>query len=239
MRTLSLILSLFLTSACAQQGDGARGSAGEPARSNRGSSAVTVTELPATALTPGLPVVLVDDMRALGASDATVAIVEFADYQCPYCRVFHDSLLPKLRKAYIDTGKLRYFYKDLPLRQHRQAFAASVAAHCAGAQGKFWPMHEQMYANQAELGQAPFVKYAAALSLDIAQFKGCQKSAAAQRAVHRDMADARRVGVSATPTILLGRLEGNRVTVERLAPGNPAFDVVVREIEALLGKPGS
>lgn len=235
MRALLLGYLSLLVVACAQPGAGESGAPGR----QRIEAATGGARPPAALVRPSLPVVSVDDTRALGADDARVAVVEFADYQCPYCRVFHATLLPKLREAYIDTGKVRYFYLDLPLRQHRQAFAASVAARCAGQQGKFWPMHERLYVNQATLNQAPFVKLATELELDVMRFRACMGSQDAHRAVQRDMLEARRAGVTATPTVVLGRIEGNRVTVERMAPGTPAFEEMAREIEALLAKPGS
>ena len=128
MRNGLLLVSLLLLS-CAQPD----APASEPPRDREGTerNARTARE-PRPPVQLELPAVRVDEMRALGSEAATVAIVEFADYQCSYCRRFHFEMLPRLKRAYIDTGKLRYFYKDLPLRMHAQAFAASVAARCAG-----------------------------------------------------------------------------------------------------------
>lgn len=177
--------------------------------------------------------VRIDPERALGSSSATLAIVEFADYQCPYCRDFQVGTFAKLRKAYIDTGKVRYFYKDFPLRIHNQALPASVAAYCAGAQKRYWPMHDLLYQEQARLGDGLYTELAVKLALDADKFKACRRSRVAYGAVRRDLEDARRLGIRGTPSFALGRVNGNRVIVQRMATGAPTFDVFARELDAL------
>ncbi|MBI3897985.1 MAG: DsbA family protein [Gammaproteobacteria bacterium] len=175
-----------------------------------------------------------DGERSLGSPSAKLVLIEFADYQCPYCRRFHVGTLPKLQRAYIDTGVLRYFYKDLPLPMHAQAFPASVAAYCAGVQGQYWPMHEQLYEDQARLGDALFDEIARKLGLDMDRFKACrQKDSEATPVVRRDMREARTMGINATPTFVLARIEAGRVVVKRVSSGSPSFEVFAKEIEAL------
>jgi protein-disulfide isomerase len=81
---------------------------------------------------------------SLGRSDAPLTLLEFTDYQCPYCRKFQAETWPLLKKNYIDTGKLRFIVRDLPLSFHSSARPAAEAAHCAAEQGKFWEMHHAM-----------------------------------------------------------------------------------------------
>jgi protein-disulfide isomerase len=181
-----------------------------------------------------LPSLSVDPARARGSAEAQIAIVEFGDYQCPYCRSFHVGTLPKLERAYVETGKVRYFYLDFPLRTHAHAFGAAVAARCAGAQGRYWEMQDLLYAEQARLGEALYVELADELKLDAAAFRACLRSDAAARAVRRDVAEGFRIGVNATPSFLLGRIEGDRITVQRVASGAPDLDTFAREIDALL-----
>lgn len=204
----------------------------ESGRSNRGSSVVQGAEAPPV-VSPGRPVVPVDSKRGRGSGSAALALIEFADYQCPYCRSFHLGILPKLKAAYIDTGKIRYFYKDFPLPNHAHAFDAAVAAHCARTQGRYWQMQERLYAEQARLGEALYAELGEALELDMSRFNSCRGSAQARAAVKRDAYEGRRLGVRGTPSFVLGRLEGDRVVVERLATGAPAFEDFAREIEAL------
>lgn len=175
----------------------------------------------------------VDPDRALGDPKAKLAIVEFGDYQCPYCRVFHAETFRQLRSAYIDTGKVRYFHKNFPLRMHARAFGASVAAYCAGEQGRFWEMHDLLYAKQAQLGDALYIELIKKLELDATKFHTCQKSRPAQFAVRRDMEEGRIIRISGTPTFVIGHVDGDRVAVERVATGAPAFETFAAELEAM------
>lgn len=181
-----------------------------------------------------LPAVRVDPNRALGSPAATIAVVEFGDYQCPYCRGFHVGTLPKLDAAYVQTGKVRYFYKDFPLPMHKSAVPASVVAYCAGAQDRYWQMHDLLYAEQARLGESLYKELAEELKLDMTRFEACRHSRRAQVAVYRNLNDGRALGVSGTPSFVLGRVEGDHVVVQRMATGAPAFEVFARELDALL-----
>jgi protein-disulfide isomerase len=175
----------------------------------------------------------VDPDRALGDPKAKLAIVEFGDYQCPYCRVFQAGTFQQLQSAYIDTGKVRYFHKNFPLRMHAHAFDASIAAYCAGEQGHFWEMHDLLYAKQARLGEALYIELIKTLELDATKFDTCRKSRSAQVAVRRDMEEGRIIGISGTPTFVIGHVDGNRVAMERVATGAPAFETFAAELEAL------
>ena len=228
---LLLLLPLWLTAAAPMVA--AADSAQEP-RSSRGSSAVQGRPPPAIA-PRAAPAVRVDARRALGSADAPLAIVEFADYQCPYCRRFHFAMLPRLRAEFVDTGKVRYFYKDFPLPNHEHAFGASVAAHCAGEQGRYWEMVDSLYGGQARLGRELYRALALKLGLDARRFGECLGAQASQHAVRADVAEARRLGVRATPTFVIGRLRGDRVLVERMASGIPTFEQFAQELE-LLGR---
>lgn len=179
------------------------------------------------------PVVRVDPGRGLGSPDAPLALVEFADFQCPYCRRFHLELLPRLRTAFIDTGRLRYFYKDFPLPYHEHAVGAAVAARCAAGQGRYWEMVDALYAGQARLGPDLYRALAARLGLEPARFGRCLGGESAQRAVRADLAEARRLGVRATPSFVIGRLQGDRVLIERAVAGIASFELFAQEIELL------
>lgn len=221
---------ILLLSACAAPAAESTDAPRAPAHSDRSTAATRGTSSPAG----DSPLVPVSAERALGSPTAAIAIVEFGDYQCPYCRAFHAETFVKLRSAYIDTGKARYFYKDFPLmRIHAHAFGASVVAYCAGAQRHFWEMQDLLYANQARLGAALYAELADDLKLDRTQFDACRRSQAAQAAVFRDFKDGRRMRITGTPTFLLGRVDGDHVIVERVATGMPAFEVFARELDAL------
>ncbi|MFL6649145.1 MAG: DsbA family protein [Sulfurifustis sp.] len=229
-----LFLLLLLSSAVAVAEDSAPAARPNATRSNRSSSVVQGAAPPAIMRIGAEPFVRVDPDRARGDSAATVAIVEFADYQCPYCRAFHNATLPKLDAVYIKTGKVRYFYVDFPLSMHAQAFGASVAARCAAAQGQYRTMQDSLYAEQARLGDALYDELARRIGLDVESFRACRRSEATRRLVDRDVSEAHRLGIEATPSFALGRIEGDRVIVKRTAVGTPSFDVFAKEIDALL-----
>src|SRR5688572_11937738 len=111
-----------------------------------------------------------------GAPNAKVAVIEFSDYQCPFCSRYVTESLPQLAKEYIDTGKVKYVWRDLPLDFHKQAFKAAEAAHCAGEQGRFWEMHDVLFANQKNLMPEDLTRHAAGLQLDASQFQQCLSS---------------------------------------------------------------
>ena len=89
-----------------------------------------------------------DHARILGSPAATVWVVEVSDFQCPYCRQFHDESYAELKHAYVDSGKIRLAYVNFPLDSHPHAWEAAESAMCAGAQGKFWPMHDGLFETQ-------------------------------------------------------------------------------------------
>jgi protein-disulfide isomerase len=142
---------------------------------------------------------------SLGAGSAPVTIVEFSDFQCPFCQRASPTL-KRVRQTYGD--KVRLVWKDFPLTQiHPQAFKAAEAAQCAGEQGKFWEYHDRLFANQAALEPDALKKYAAEVSLDTARFGSCLDSSKFAERVRDGVAMGTRLGVSSTPTIFVnGRM---------------------------------
>ena len=142
---------------------------------------------------------------ALGRASAPVTLIEFSDFQCPFCQRVAPTL-KKLREAYGD--KVRIVWKDFPLTQiHPQAFKASEAAHCAGDQGKYWEYHDRLFANQQLLQPDDLKRHAADLGLDAAAFNGCLDNSKYGERVRDGVAQGQRLGVSSTPTVYInGRL---------------------------------
>jgi protein-disulfide isomerase len=135
-----------------------------------------------------------------GAASAPVTIVEFSDFQCPYCgRV--ESTLAKIRAAYGD--KVRLAFKNLPLSGHDNALPAHKAALAAGEQGKFWEMHDKIFANQADMSPATYERYAAELDLDVERFKRDVASKAVEQRIEADKREAVTLGVVATPSFFI------------------------------------
>jgi protein-disulfide isomerase len=196
---------------------------------------------PAPPAAPPVPArVSLDDDAALGPAGAPVAIVEFSEYQCPFCRRFHEQTLPQLKERYIDTGKVRYVFRDFPLDSiHPQAKAAAVAAHCAGKQGSYWQMHDALFTNQPRLGPPLYAELAGTLKLDARTFQACLEAKDSAKEVDDDQAYGESIGVQGTPHFFIGRLkDGQIVDVKRLSGAQPlpAFTQVIDE---LLKAPGA
>jgi len=136
-----------------------------------------------------------------GPATAGLTLVEFTDYQCPFCSRHVRETSPQIAKEFIDTGKLRYALLDFPLAMHAKAFDAAEAVRCAGDQGKFWEMHERLFGNQQAL--EPWSGHAEALGLKVPAFEECMKSDKHAEAIRADMKEAQKAGFSGTPSFLL------------------------------------
>ena len=170
----------------------------------------------------------------MGNTEARIGIVEFTDYECPFCRSFYTQVFPKLKKEYVDTGIVQFISKDLPLtRIHPQALPAALAAICAGNQGKYWEMDQALYTNQERLGTGLYSDLAGNLGLDAGKFSACLDDPAQGRKILRNVDEAQRLGINSTPSFLLGKIEGDTLQVIRLARGAPSYEVFAQEIENL------
>jgi protein-disulfide isomerase len=170
-----------------------------------------------------------------GKRDARLTLIEFSDYQCPFCQRHVQTTLPQLEKEYIATGKLRYVFRDFPLDSiHPQAPKAAEAAHCASDQGKYWEMHAKLFSSQQALESDRLAEYAEALGLKVDSFKTCLSSGKYADSVRRDRAEGEKLGMSGTPTLLLGISNGNQVKLARLIVGAQPFSVFKEEIDKLL-----
>ncbi|NOZ05600.1 MAG: thioredoxin domain-containing protein [Chloroflexi bacterium] len=167
-----------------------------------------------------------------GNVDAPVSIVEFSDYQCPFCKRFVDETLPELRKTYIDTGKVRLLFVDYPLPIHPQAPAAAQAAHCAGDQDAYWKMHDKIFADAARWTNSDDAKpilitMAGEIGLDQDALKSCLDEATHAPEIRNGMAEGQRLAVGGTPTFFIN---GHRLV------GAQPFSAFRDLIEAELSK---
>lgn len=171
---------------------------------------------------------------ALGKATAPLTMVEFTDYQCPYCRRFQAEVFPKLKHDYIDTGKLRFIARDLPLEIHAAAQPAAEAAHCAGEQGKFWEMHAALLGGARDLADGGIEARARTLGLDLPRFRTCvvQQKYAPLIAAHEREADA--VGINGTPGFVIGYAAHGVLTGQRIEGAEPyeSFDSYLRQLLA-------
>ncbi len=140
----------------------------------------------------------------LGPDDAKIVIVEFSDFQCPYCRRFHDETYQALLDAY--PGQIRFVYRNLPLTSiHPAAMPAAVASLCANDQNAYWDYHEKLFSSEA-LDEATFIQYAADLSLNVDEFTACLASGKHDEFIQTDMDFAIELGVQSTPTFFVNGL---------------------------------
>lgn len=161
-----------------------------------------------------------------GDPDAAITIYEFADYQCPACRRF-SQVLNRVKSDYIAAGQLNHVFIDFPLTEpHPNARQAAIAARCAGRQGAYWRMHNALFQRQSRWanGSDPageFIDYAEGMGLDAEAFSQCLESDSAAKAVDRARALGQRLGVAATPTVIVG---------ERVLDRAPGSSSALREL---------
>jgi len=179
--------------------------------------------------------VAIGDNPTLGKKDAPVTIIEFSDYQCPFCRQFFETTLPALKKEYIEAGKLRYVFRDLPIEQiHPLAHTAAEAARCAGDQGKYWEMHDRLFRNQQALQPEQLKAHAGRLQLDEKAFEACLEGGKHRTLVQQSSEEGISAGVRGTPSFLVGKTRPDDTIEGFLITGAPALNDFRREIERVL-----
>src|ERR1039457_6845205 len=141
----------------------------------------------------------------LGSKEAPLTIVEFTDYQCPFCQRFHTTSFVELKKNYIDTGKVRFYSRDMPLDFHPNAMRAAEAARCASEQGQFWQLRDVMGANPDKLDMDSLVADAADLKMNVKTFRTCVESEKYKNAVQTDVMEAMKIGANGTPAFVIGK----------------------------------
>jgi len=168
---------------------------------------------------------------SIGRVDAPLTLVEYTDYQCPFCRQFHIATFEEIKKNYIDTGKLRYVSRNFPLDMHENAPRAAQAALCAAEQGKFWELRHVMIVNANQLQPQNITTYATDLKLDVAKLNACVTSEKYRAEVEQNMAEGRAAGVSGTPSFVLGRTDKDAVDGVRIVGAQPyaVFDSRLKE----------
>jgi protein-disulfide isomerase len=169
--------------------------------------------------------VSVDDDASRGPKDAPITIVEFSDYQCPYCARGEESITQVLQKY---GDKVRVVYRDYPLSFHQNAEIAAIGAECAEEQGKFWEMHGAMFANQQKLAAADLVETAAGIGLNKDEFKACLDSGKYREEVQKDFKEGASYGVTGTPAFFI-----NGVMVTGAQPPEAFYKIIDRELDRL------
>lgn len=226
LRAAALIVSLGTAAACGRADAAARKStvdaAAEPGATGSATPAADVTSesagaLASAALTPAMRDSLADvammqkaDKSRLLGPESAMWVVMISDFQCPYCKQWHDSSMAKLKRDYIDPGKIRFAYMHLPLESiHPHARAQAHASLCAGVQGKFWPYADAIFDNfgtaKTMSDVSPLLsRIAKDLQLDVPAFDKCRVSAPISALVANDIAQANQAGVRSTPSFIVG-----------------------------------
>lgn len=173
-----------------------------------------------------------DRGRIQGSASATVWFVESSDFQCPYCKVWHDSTYPNIVRDYVSAGKLRMAYINYPLNIHPNSKPAAEAAMCASVQGKFWPMHDSLFATQerwASLRDASPVydSLATSLGLNMSEWRDCVSKHLSMPLIQADAERSQRAGAQSTPTFFVG---------DQVVEGAKPYSVFRDAIERALAK---
>lgn len=199
-------------------------------------------ETTAPAPAPSVVKVSVDDDPVLGQKEAPVTIIEFSDYECPFCKRHFDQTYPTLKKDYIDTGKVKLVYRDYPLPFHDpMATTEAIAANCARDQGgdsTYFKMHDTMFtkttSNGTGLSKDKLWTIAADLGLNVNDFKACVEAEKYKSEVTKDIADGSSAGVSGTPTFFIGKSGANGIIQGKMIVGAQPFTVFQSTIDDLL-----
>jgi len=184
--------------------------------------------------------VSIDGEPLKGDKNAKLTLVEFSEYQCPFCGKHYRETMPQLDKEYIQTGKVRLVFRDLPLESiHKNAFKAAEAASCAGEQGKFWEMHDRLFENQKSLEPATLTAHAQAIGLDAKKFQTCLDGGKFAAEIRKDIADANKIGISGTPTSVIGLTQANdpKIKVLRVIRGAQGYNAFKAAFDELLAEP--
>ena len=173
-----------------------------------------------------------------GESGSKFVLVEFSDFQCPFCGRYVRDTYGALQKEFVDSGRLRYAFKNLPLENiHPFAFKAAEAGECARQQGKFWEMHDRLFANQQALAQPDLEQSAHAIGLDGGKFQSCLDGKTASL-VRDDIAEASRLGVSSTPTFFVGQMQPDgRMKIVRKIVGAQPYASFKAALQGVLAAP--
>lgn len=180
--------------------------------------------------------------NSIGRADAPITLVEFGDYQCPFCKKFHTDAYVELKKNYIDTGKVRFVSRDLPLDFHPFALKAAEAARCAGDQGKYWELRDALYANAAPPNDDAINKAVESLALDAKGFQSCLDSNKYKADVQKDASDAANLQISGTPTFILAKSAKDKLDGFRIVGAQPfaSFDAAIQQmLKTILSVPNA
>ncbi|HUQ98495.1 MAG TPA: DsbA family protein [Gemmatimonadaceae bacterium] len=209
----------------------------KPGASTPGSDAGSVTRSDtaaarSVAAAPDSNITRADLARIQGNANAPLWVIEVSDFQCPFCKQWHDQTYRTFRDEYVKTGKIRLAYVNFPLNSHRYAWPSAESAMCAGAQGKFWEMHDALFETQHQWEAIPspqilFDSLARAAGVDIPKWRDCVNSGKMKPLIQADHDRASKAGAEATPSFMIG---------DQILAGAQPIDVLRRAIDSALVK---
>lgn len=176
---------------------------------------------------------------ARGAETARVTFIEYSDYGCSYCAEYVREVSPRLIRDYVDTGRIRYVFKNYPVEElHPGAFKAHVAAACAGDQGRYWQMHDRLFTAPNQLQASRFVEEARRVGLDASTFQSCVAGTSHDAVIRQDIDEAVRGGVNGTPVFVVALTEtgGAPVTPLRVVVGVQPYEAFTDAIDDVLAR---
>lgn len=169
---------------------------------------------------------------SVGKENAPLVLVEYTDYQCPFCQRYHNDSFAQIKTNFVDTGKVRYISRDFPLPFHENARRGATAGRCAAEQGKFWELRHTMIVNANQLQADKLGGYAQSASLDVAKFQACVDSDKYRAAIDKDIAEGSAAGINGTPSFVLGRIENGKLQGVRMVGAMPyqQFEAKIQEM---------
>jgi len=196
-------------------------------------------QLPTTQPTPPIKI-SADNDPIIGNPDAKISIIEFSDFQCPFCARFHIQTLPLIIEEYIEDGKVKLVFRDFPIQNiHPNALPASVAAECANEQGKFKEMHDILFENQNQWNKQEtadaislFNQYATEMNLDQEIFDSCLSNGKYIEEIKNDLEDGRDYGISGTPGFFIGNDQIGYVELKGAQPFESFKKVIDAQLDA-------
>ena len=206
-----------------------------PPPSPNGATSGTKTALPETLPTDPQPLA---NAAVKGSETARIGIIEYADLECPACAGFLRKTYPQLMATYVETGRVRFFFRHFPLPNHQFARLAAIGAHCAGEQDRFWPLYEHVFRFQPRLDEAGRRAAARKVGADMNRWTRCLTEDRVSEVVDADFEAGRNLELRGTPTFLIGTIQADgrlRVTGRLYgAKGFDAFEKAIAEAEKSL-----
>lgn len=184
-------------------------------------------------------IISVDGDPFKGDKNAKLTLIEFSEYQCPFCGRHVRDTYPQIDKEYVQTGKVKYVFRDLPLESiHKSAFKAAEATHCAGEENKFWQMHDRLFENQKSLEPAMLTAHAQAVGVDTKKFQACLDSGKHAAGIRKDIAEANKYGITGTPTSVIGLTQPNdpKIKVLKVIRGAQNISAFKEALDTLLNE---